>query len=91
MSDKYILIFGNPVDGFTYRGPFDTEEKAIEYGDPIAEEWWTAPLTPPDHIIVTVEAVCTYCGHLWTNHIQYICRECPCRGMVPPDLNNPER
>lgn len=47
---KYILIFGNPVDGFTFRGPFDTVEDAIAYGDPIAEEWWTAELTPPDPI-----------------------------------------
>lgn len=45
---KYILIFGNPVDGFSFRGPFDTQEEAIAYGDPIMEEWWTAELVPPD-------------------------------------------
>lgn len=45
---KYILIFGNPVEGFTFRGPFDTQEEAVDYADPIMEEWWTAELTLPE-------------------------------------------
>jgi hypothetical protein len=47
---KYILVFGNPIDGFTFRGPFESSEDAIAYGDPIMEEWWTAELTPPETI-----------------------------------------
>lgn len=45
---RYILIFGNPVDGFTFRGPFPSQVAALEYADAIAEEWWIAELTPPE-------------------------------------------
>lgn len=45
---KYILVFGNVVDGFTFRGPFETREEAMEYGEPIAEEWYDAELVPPE-------------------------------------------
>lgn len=44
---KYILIFGNVVDGLTFRGPFETHEQAMNYGEPIAEEWTLAILEPP--------------------------------------------
>lgn len=44
---KYIIIFGNVVDGLTFRGPFETSSAAIDYADPLAEEWVIAELTPP--------------------------------------------
>lgn len=45
---KYILIFGDPVNGFSFRGPFDTANDAVAYGDPIQEEWWLAELHEPE-------------------------------------------
>ena len=61
---RYILIFGNPVDGFNYRGPFDTHEDAHNYGDPIIEEWWIAELTPPDYTCLHTGLPCIPgCNH----------------------------
>lgn len=48
-TEQCILVFGNPVDGFNFRGPFTTREEAIAYGDPIQEEWWVADLVAPDN------------------------------------------
>lgn len=49
MSDaKLILIAGNPVDGFTYHGPFDNEDERAEYTNEFSSDWWYAELTEPD-------------------------------------------
>lgn len=44
----HILIYGNPVDGFCYIGPFKTADDAInaaETDDRLHDsEWWIAPL-----------------------------------------------
>lgn len=47
---KYILIFGNPVDGFTYLGPFDSTEEANDYADDKIrrDDWWVAILDKPE-------------------------------------------
>lgn len=46
MEDKYIVIDGNPVDGFDYTGPFESEEDAIHYAEfnLAGIDWWIAPL-----------------------------------------------
>jgi hypothetical protein len=46
---KYIVVFGNPVDGFNFRGPFDDHDLASEYADASEpnEYWWIAELDPP--------------------------------------------
>lgn len=48
VTTQFILITGNPVDGFTYIGPYATAEEASEEGDngPLGGEgdWWVAPL-----------------------------------------------
>ena len=31
--NKYIIMYGNPIEGFTFVGPFDTKQEAIEYVD----------------------------------------------------------
>ena len=43
-----LLITGNPVDGFRYRGPFEGggAEVWAEAHDHEAD-WWVAPLNPP--------------------------------------------
>lgn len=45
----HIIITGNPVEGFTYIGPFESAVDAAEHGntDPELEEWWIAPLEKP--------------------------------------------
>lgn len=44
-AESYIIIIGDPVDGFRYFGPFMTHAEALEKAE---EEdlanWWVAPL-----------------------------------------------
>lgn len=45
----WIVVCGNPIDGFEYYGPFDDESIAERWGregDDGANEWWVAHLTP---------------------------------------------
>lgn len=46
---KYIIIYGDPMDGFNYRGPFDTQADATEWAEDHEpdEVWWIAELNPP--------------------------------------------
>ncbi len=50
---RYIIILGNPVDGFTYIGPFEDMEALNEHADTIMGEWWAAGLEAPE--VVEVE------------------------------------
>lgn len=45
----YIVVIGNPIDGFTHHGPFGDFEEASEFGDSnmISSEWWAVTLNPP--------------------------------------------
>lgn len=46
---KFVIVFGNPIDGFNFRGPFDSVEDAnhsAEASDP-DDYWWVAELNPP--------------------------------------------
>ena len=46
---KYIMITGNPVDGFSFTGPFDTHDEAVNYGENFhSGDWWIAPLVGGD-------------------------------------------
>lgn len=46
----WIIITGNPVDGFEYHGPFDTNESACEFGNGDEHmtdhggDWWVAEI-----------------------------------------------
>ena len=44
---KHMIVQGNPVDGFTYYGPFDTPEEAEDYVLKYdnGESWWHAKMT----------------------------------------------
>lgn len=44
---KYIVIYGNPGDGFHFIGPFDTIDEATEYGKDATRDWWIAELNAP--------------------------------------------
>lgn len=46
----FILIYGNPGDGFNYRGPFNSMEEAVEYAelhDDYDETWWISSIESP--------------------------------------------
>ena len=45
-----IIITGNPVDGFTFIGPFNDSEEADAYAVEKlrGEEWWIADMSEPD-------------------------------------------
>lgn len=47
---KYIIVRGNPVDGLSFIGPFDTASEAIEGAqglDAITDDWWITELNAP--------------------------------------------
>lgn len=48
---KYLLIKGNPVDGFQFVGPFNYHGDAIDYADAhqleLEKDWWIAELQTP--------------------------------------------
>jgi hypothetical protein len=47
ITPTHILILGNPVDGFTVKGPFNTAEEAAAHAEtrPVGE-WWLTTLEP---------------------------------------------
>ena len=44
----YIIVAGNPFDGFDFYGPFRDIEDAIDYADRqfFGETWWVANIEP---------------------------------------------
>lgn len=48
-SYQYIVIYGNPADGFTYSGPFINHEKAEKWAvsNDMGDTWWIASLESP--------------------------------------------
>jgi hypothetical protein len=50
LDDSYIIVIGNPVEGFEFYGPFRNEADAAKHAnsDPhLPDEWWAAPLLAP--------------------------------------------
>lgn len=47
-----VLITGNPVDGFAFRGPFADRVAAIKYAEWNHEggDWWVADMLPDDSV-----------------------------------------
>jgi hypothetical protein len=45
--DVFIVIVGDPVQGFTFTGPFATHEAAEEWAGSV-QDWWSAFLVPPE-------------------------------------------
>lgn len=53
---QHIVIYGDPIDGFGYAGPFDSEEAATDFaigksdgtGVLIHQCWWTVELESPN-------------------------------------------
>ena len=45
---KFIVITGNPVDGFTHIGPFNGREEAEDYIYHDSSDWWVVELDTPE-------------------------------------------
>ena len=41
---QFVMVRGNPVDGFLFVGPYESREEAIKDGDIVDTEWWVAEL-----------------------------------------------
>ena len=45
----FIVIYGNPVDGLSFVGPFEDYDAALRYVNGDHGQWLIAPIsTPPD-------------------------------------------
>ena len=45
---KYLIIIGNPVQGFDIFGPFDDVDQAITWGEDLVQgDWWLTELVSP--------------------------------------------
>ena len=44
---RFILIVGDPMQGFNFWGPFDTKHEAYDYGGHFECDWWVAELNYP--------------------------------------------
>jgi hypothetical protein len=43
----YIVIQGDPLEGFTFTGPFTSRDEADKWMDAITEPCWLATLSAP--------------------------------------------
>jgi hypothetical protein len=55
MDNKYIILYGNPVDGISFEGPFDEFEDAEAHTLSHDNDWWIAELINPDHDVTSQE------------------------------------
>jgi hypothetical protein len=49
-DETYIVVTGNPVDGFEFIGPFESNTAAIEHGENNCNgvgDWYIAPIQTP--------------------------------------------
>ena len=44
---QWIVVQGNPSDGFIFHGPFKTSDDALDYADKNLDSWWIVQLTKP--------------------------------------------
>lgn len=61
---QYIVITGNPCDGFFFYGPFDTAEQANDWADREQHgmDWWVGPLATPEVVdAIMTEAIPNAC------------------------------
>lgn len=47
LTHPHIIVSGNPVDGLSFEGPYDSHDEAVAAADEVSADWWIAPLTPP--------------------------------------------
>lgn len=49
---QYIIVYGDPANGFTYIGPFEYPGDATRYAEQEIhdEYWWIAPIEQPEEL-----------------------------------------
>lgn len=47
---KYVLMHGNPIDGFKLIGPFTTLNDAHYEGEIVNDEYWITELIEPEEL-----------------------------------------
>jgi hypothetical protein len=46
--EQFIIIYGNPQDGFAYIGPFNSRDEATYHADgDTPADWWIVQLEAP--------------------------------------------
>lgn len=45
--NHFVVVVGNPVDGISIHGPFDSIDEAHEWAEENSNEWWCALLYMP--------------------------------------------
>lgn len=49
MTTKHIVVSGNPIDGLTITGPFESHDKAQDWAEFVLDcDWWIAEMEDPD-------------------------------------------
>lgn len=48
LRDMDIIVTGNPVDGYTFHGPFTDTDTALAWAERCGESWWLAVLDKPE-------------------------------------------
>jgi len=43
----WLVVVGDPQDGFTHYGPFTDHDTALRYAEQSKDSWWVIPLLPP--------------------------------------------
>lgn len=44
-TEARIVVVGDPVEGFSFHGPFASTDTAVEWADAECDaDWWVAPL-----------------------------------------------
>lgn len=46
-DERYLAVFGNPMDGLTFYGPFESVEDAQDFCEGEDGDWWIAGLNKP--------------------------------------------
>jgi len=44
----WIIVTGNPIDGFSFHGPFSDRNDAIEWAEELDPDWWVVELDTPE-------------------------------------------
>jgi hypothetical protein len=48
MPLQFVIIYGNPADGFSFVGPFNSRDDAAQYAaDDTPADWWVVMLDAP--------------------------------------------
>lgn len=45
---RYMIVTGNPIDGFRFFGPFATRSEAVD--NVVGDDWWLARIEEPSEL-----------------------------------------